>query len=254
MTKQEELRNAYLKIFKDKDFDNSYLIPSISSDPSFKGLSDIFLTSISPDYEKAKNKIMIIGRETKGWDWSKNKVGEPLDEEVCVDLALKVHRNFFVKQINDKSPGGNDFHNFTWRVGSKSGKDGLIYSNLFCFDLNEDIPTRSPIFKEIKILSEKLLRAQIMVLRPDIILFMNGLDEDSVQTRRQYFPIKGEDKVCFNGKYFQEHNLTKNQLWEFDLKFEDQLIKSYRSYHPCARNYTDRKRAHEFLIDLLPDK
>ncbi|GIU46825.1 hypothetical protein TUM4438_23740 [Shewanella sairae] len=68
MTQNEELREAYLRILK--DIDDSYLIPNKSNNPSTKGLSGLFLTSIHPNYGNAKNKIMIIGRETKGWTWN----------------------------------------------------------------------------------------------------------------------------------------------------------------------------------------
>lgn len=252
MTKNEELRDAYLEILK--DIDDAYLIPNKSDDPTIKGLSGLFLTSVSPNYHTAKNKIMIIGRETKGWKWNEKKDVELVDKENCVDQALKSHSSFFFNQLKKKNSRGKAFHNFTRSVGKKSGTEGLIYSNLFCFALNNTIPTKSPIFEEIVNLSERLLFAQIEILKPDIILFMNGLDKSSVAARRQIFPIDGENNVCLNRRdYFDEHGLSSKQLWSFDLKFGDRLIKSYRTYHPSAVS-KKAKEGRDFLISLLPNK
>lgn len=252
MTKNEELREAYLEVLK--DFDESYLISNKSDNPSAKGLSGLFLTSVSPHYNSAKNKIMIIGRETKGWKWNETKDLDLLDRKACVEQALKTHNTFFFNQLKKKNSRGQAFHNFTRSVARKSGTEGLIYSNLFCFALNKSIPTHSPIFEDIKSMSEKLLRAQIKTLKPDIILFMNGFDKASVAARRQYFPIDGENNVCLNRKdYFEDYGISSKQLWRFDLKFEDQLITSYRTYHPSAVSQK-AKVGRELLIRLLPDK
>ena len=252
MTKNEELREAYLDILK--DFDDSYLIPNKSDNPSIKELSGLFLTSVSPHYNEAKNKIMIIGRETKGWKWNEKKDVELVNRENCVDQALESHNMFFFRQLKKKNSRGQAFHNFTRSVAKKSGAEGLIYSNLFCFALNKSIPTFSPLFDDIKDLSEKLLRVQIKILRPDIILFMNGFDRASVAARRQYFPIEGDNKVCFKRKDdFVGYGISNKQLWSFDLKFEDQLIPAYRTYHPSAVS-KKAKMGRDFLIQLLPDK
>lgn len=252
MTKNEELREAYLDILK--GIDAAYLVPNKSNNPSTKGLSGLFLTSIHPNYGNAKNKIMIIGRETKGWKWNEKIGVELVDLESCVDQALKSHNSFFFNQLKKKNSRGKAFHNFTRTVGKKSGTEGLIYANLFCFALNKTIPTKSPIFEEIVNLSERLLCAQIEILKPDIILFMNGFDKSSVAARRQIFPIDGENNVCLDPKnYFDEHGLSSKQLWTFDLKFGDQRIKSYRTYHPSAVS-KKAKEGRDFLISLLPNK
>ncbi|MFZ3465003.1 hypothetical protein [Vibrio harveyi] len=252
MTQNEELREAYLDILK--GVDNAYVIPYNSKNQLNKNLSGLFLTSIHPNYGNAKNKIMIIGRETRDWKWNETKDVELVDKTSCVDQALKSHHSFFFNQLKKKNSRGKAFHNFTRSVGEKSGTEGLIYSNLFCFALNKTIPTKSSLFEEILHLSEQLLLAQIKILKPDIILFVNGFDKSSVAARRQIFPIEGENNVCINRKdYFDEYGISNKQLWSFDLKFDNRLIKSYRTYHPSAVS-KKAKVGRDFLISLLPNK
>ena len=176
------------------------------------------------------------------------------EKESCVHQSLKSHNDFFFEQLKKKNSKGNAFHNFTRDVSKKSGVEGLIYSNLFCFASNRTIPSKSPVFSDIIELSEQLLFAQIEILKPDIILFMNGFDKASVSARRRYFPIEGDNNVCLK-RYdgFDEEGITNKQLWCFDLKFKDRTITAYRTYHPSA---TSRKAkiGRDFLINLLPEK
>lgn len=140
-------------------------------------------------------------------------------------------------------------------MAKKSGKEGLIYSNLFCFSQNKTIPTKKdPRFRNILNLSERLLRAQLGILKPDIILFMNGYNQTALKARRQFFPTKGDNNACLNSKdYSEEYGISRRQLWSFDLKFDNRLIKSHRTYHPSARSQ-EAKVGRKFLISLLPSK
>lgn len=251
MTKNKELENAYFEIIK--DVDDSYLNPNKFDNPLTKGLSGLFLTSVHDNYLDAKNKIMIIGRETR--DWNKQGQNKFTDKKSYINQSIAYHNKFFFGQLEIGNSRGKSFHNFTRRLGKKSGTEGLIYSNLFCFSLNETTPVKSPILQDIDIisLSEKLLKAQIKILKPEIIIFMNGFDKVSVDARRQMFPTDGKNNVCLNRKnYVDDNGISNKQLWKFDLKFEDREITSYRTYHPSA-TIKDAKIGHDFLINLLPE-
>lgn len=246
-----KLATAYHNILN--NFDDKYIIPN-KSDDSVKDLSGLFLSSVHPDYEKSKNKIMIVGRETKGWKWNKKTNIDLTKKDICITQALKSHNDFFFEQLKKKNSKGNAFHNFTRDVGKKSGVEGLIYSNLFCFASNRTIPTKSPVFNDITKLSKQLLFAQIDILKPDIILFMNGFDKASVSARRQFFPIEGKNNVCLKREDgFDQKGITNKQLWCFDLQFKDRSITAYRTYHPSATS-KKAKIGRDFLLNLLPEK
>lgn len=239
----KSLSDQYLQILK--DLDSSYLDPQHPLGKQLKGLSGLFLTSISDTYYLSKHKIMIVGSETAGWNVLKqNEQFTTL--ESYIERSMHKHRRFFEAQLDSKNPRGRKFHNFTRSVGNKCGKDGLIYSNLFCFDWQKDSPIRCPHFEIIKKYSEALLKIQIRILEPQIIIFANGMT--SVPYRREFFPIHGDNRVCTNGRDFASEGIRNHHLWEFDLY---KNIRCFRIHHPSTRAKAAAE-ARQFLIKLLP--
>ncbi|MDD2776578.1 MAG: hypothetical protein PHU06_11530 [Gallionella sp.] len=228
-----------------KNLDSSYLDPQHPISKRSEGLSGLFLTSVSDKYHLAKNKIMIVGSETAGWNVLKpNERYTTL--ESYIEISMNKHQIFFEKKLNRKNERGDRFHNFTRSVANKCGKDGLIYSNLFCFDWNEGSPIQSHHFEVIKKYSEELLKIQIEILKPQIIIFANGIT--SVTHRREFFPINGDNQACTNGRDYSSEGITNHHLWEFDLH---KNIRCFRIHHPSTRT-KDAAKARQFLINLLP--
>jgi uracil-DNA glycosylase len=240
----KSLADEYLRLLAGLDL--SYLDQGHLNSKLGLGLSGLFLPSVSHAYESAKNKIMVVGRETRVWNVLK-KDEQYIGLPQYVDSAMKIHRSYFDGQLLQKrNARGRSFHNFMRRVASRSGKDGLIYSNLFCFAWKKKNPESSPLFDEIKFLSQELLKAQIRLLSPDIIILANGIS--STKDRQDCFPIRGEDNVCFNPRDYANEGIPRHQLWEFDLYGK---IKCFRIHHPSACSEKAEK-ARQFVIDLLP--
>jgi hypothetical protein len=229
-----------------RNLDSSYLC---RQNPISKSLSGLFLTSVYDKYYFAKNKIMIVGSETAEWNVLKeNEQFTSVDD--YIEKAMNKHQRFFEKTLGSKNQRGLRFHNFTRSIANKSGKDGLIYSNLFCFDWRRGSPIRSPHFEVIKKYSEMLLKIQIKILEPQIIIFANGIT--SAPYRREFFPIHGDNQVCTNGRDYSSEGIPNHQLWEFDLY---KNIRCFRIHHPSTRkNVEEAEKSRQFLINLLPSK
>lgn len=210
-----------------------------------KDLSGLFLTSISDEYFNAKNKIMIIGSETAGWNVLKPEE-EFMGLTAYITKSINKHKQYFKKELHGKNSRGYSFHNFVRSVAKKSGKDGLIYSNLFCFDWKEGSPINCEYFGTIKEISKQLLKKQIEIFKPQTIIFANGIT--SVPYRREYFPILGNDKVCTNGRDYSTKGIPNHYLWEFELNSD---IRCFRIHHPSARA-KQAVKAREYLLTLLP--
>lgn len=219
-----------------------------------KGLSGMFLTSISEAYCHAKNKVMIVGSETRGWEPLAKKFDIHAPDEACqstegyIDRSMRVHRNFFEEELAKKSNDrGHTFHNFTRKAAKIVGGDSLVYSNLFCFDWRKSSPINSPHFEFIKNLSGKILNAQIELLQPDYIIFANGIS--SAKYRREFFPV-GEGMRCTSSKNSSNKNVTSHYLWEFVL---DKKITCFRVHHPSARS-KEARVGRMYALDLLAER
>jgi len=213
------------------------------------GLSGLFLTTTPEEYEDAKNKVMIVGSETR--DWNVPKVNAA-SLETYIDDAMTQQRGHLKRQLERRDAKGNSFHNFTRAVARRCGADGLIYANLFCFAWNEGSPIGCPHFIAVKTCSEKLLKAQIEVLKPNVVIFANGMS--SVKYRRAFFPISGPNACCKDGKdYREEKDISNGQLWEFTL---NDRIRAFRIQHPSTiRGSRKAIEARNYLVNyLLPRK
>jgi hypothetical protein len=132
MKKFEILQQEYLNILS--KLDESFFNEKHSNSKKIEGLSSLFLASEPDNYWHAKNKIMIIGAETRGWEIK-------LTEEYCLKnytrSSIEQNKHFFKRMMNEPRTKKITFHDFTRAVADKSGHEGLIYSNLFCFDWNK---------------------------------------------------------------------------------------------------------------------
>lgn len=216
-----------------------------------KNLQGLFVPSLPEGYWHAKNKVMVVGRETRGW--STHAWGEDFNPlRAYIGRAVDTHRNFLKKQLTQtKASRGNSFCNFLRDVAARSGADGLIHANLFCFAYSKTMPTKKLAdYQTIAKYSEVLLKQQIRFFHPDVIVFANG--QSSVGVRRSFFPISGEDNVCTQRKNYskREPSIHINQLWEFHLY---DSIRCFRIHHPSAQG-KPAKEARKFLMSLLPPR
>lgn len=229
----KELKAGYVDVLR--NIDPGYLQRPELRRGGSKGLSGLFLPTVDETYRLAKNKVMIIGSETAGWEplkmtGEKGKYFDYESVEQYVETGMRKHQSFFAKELaKKKADRGHTFHNFVRDVARVADKNGLIYSNLFCFDWRKSSPMKCPEFKFVKRLSQLLLETQIRLLKPDYIIFANGIT--SAKHRREFFPV-GEGARCTNTRSYPEI-APAHYLWEFTL---DEAIRCYRVHHPSARH------------------
>ncbi|MBC7750735.1 MAG: hypothetical protein H7Z73_03315 [Candidatus Saccharibacteria bacterium] len=242
----ELLFQAYSEILK--DIDTKYLDKLIQhGGQRHNDLAGLFLPSVESGYSTAQNKIMIVGRETRAWKVLAPDL-DPLPIEEYISKAVSVHRDFLAKRLNKtKYSKGCTFLDFIREVKNEYGREGLIYANLFCFSWKKSHPKHSADFDYIKKLSEKLLKKQIEILKPQYIIFANGTGAS--EQRIEFFPTKGERNVCLDRCLFTGAGIPDKQLWGFKLNND---IQCYRIQHPSTPSKSARN-ARKYLIDNLMD-
>ena len=235
-----DLQQKYLNILS--ELDESFLNEKHQNSKKKEGLSGLFLASEPDHYWNAKNKIMIIGAETRNWNV---KLNEEYSLEKYLLSSVEKNKNFFQKMMNEPRTKKITFHDFTRAVADKSGVNGLIYSNLFCFDWKGKSPIKTKYFDQIKNISFELLKAQLEYFEPEIIIFANG--SQNTTYRREIF----DPKKYSQGQDYSSEDIMKNQLYKF--LFEDKYL-CYRIQHPSTiRGKKLAITARKKLIELLPN-
>ncbi|WP_092283431.1 hypothetical protein [Halopseudomonas sabulinigri] len=95
-----------------------------------EGLSGLFLPSMPQGYATAKNKVMVVGRETRTW-----KVSLPTDDQSFfhgyVDAAMDTHRKHLLGEWGKTNSRGRSFFNFVRDVKPRQGwKD--LFIPIYC--------------------------------------------------------------------------------------------------------------------------
>lgn len=242
----DHAQQSLAKIYRDilSDLPEHWLDCSRSHEAEYAKLSGIFLPGISPAYHCAPKKIMVIGRETRRWDVLKGEEKfESLETYVC--KAMNKQQDHLAKFISKPKDRGESFFNLLRDLADDHGAQSITWANLFCFAWNKKSPMQWSNFEKLLQISEKLLKAQIKILRPDIIIFANGAK--SAKYRQVYFPHKGESSVCSELGDFRKEGIPLNQLWRFKLH---ENIQCYRIQHPSSFSASARA-ARRFLLEEL---
>jgi hypothetical protein len=222
----------------------------VGIDPSFldhteakgRGLSTPFLVNGPKDPDA--RRIMVIGREYGGDGWIVQPKGKGVS--AYVTEALAKHQKFFDKCMAQREMDrGSTFFNFMRALRNKFGPGGLIYSNLLCIDSGGTDPSKSKDFPLIKDLSKRLLDVQLDHFKPDVVIFANGSTTRDV--RVEFFPTKGEKKVCVGRRDWEEAGIPNMQLWEFELLGK---FLCYRIQHPSAQSKASAA-ARRHLVEVL---
>ena len=197
--------------------------------------SGVFLPEPFDEYLTAKTKVMLVGRETAGWNTDNNKntikraagLGGVSVSEVVNESFRRYRKHFKLKGDKIVDTSRSRFMQYYFRLAKEVALDprALIYANLFAWDYAKKSPRRRPAdeFNEIASISQQLLAAQIRRFKPDFIVFASG--------------IRGADGVIRS--LFNEHlggyetvkdKLVTGKLWEFEAAGAT----CYRIAHPRA--------------------
>lgn len=239
---QQSLANAYYEVLE--DLPQHWLDRSRSHEAEYAKLSGLFLPGTSPEYHCATQKILVVGRETRRWNILKDEEKfEGLEAYIC--KAMATQQKQLTASIKLPRDRGESFFNLLRDLANDHGSHGIAWANLFCFAWEKKSPVRWEHFKTLLDISEQLLKAQIKILQPDIIIFANGAS--SAKFRQGYFPHKGKSSVCSELGDFREQGIPLNQLWRFKLQ---QRIQCYRIQHPSSISAASRA-ARRFLLEQL---
>lgn len=153
--------------------------------------SGVFLPVPFAEYWHAPLKVMLIGRETAGWNKNtvppKNTIqrvasfSKDGNISALVSEAVGRYRKHLPVNRNGSviTTSRSRFKQYFFRLAKELNiqPKAIIYSNLFAWDYDTKSPKARPKteLNEITSLSKQLLTAQIEYLQPDVIVFAAGL-------------------------------------------------------------------------------
>ena len=219
-----------VKRYQDTYKENQAIIHALLSNSN---LSKIHLGFVPDDFKKKKHRILIVGRETRGWELKHLKKYDQSSVDQLMSLSKYwVKRNLEKSDLVNKR--GRCFFNFFRKVSQENPNASILWANIFCVSYKKSNPSKidtKSVFANIKKISESLLKAQIEILQPNIIIFASGLDNQAIIARRDYFKdgLKPSGKSAVSGldkKYLEQFYFSGNY---------DEGILCYRTVHPSSR-------------------
>lgn len=153
--------------------------------PWDKGISAPLLMNVPDEYCIMKRKVLFIGQETHSWMGKMADKHEVTYLQACYkgfDLGKKVifGTKYYPRQLN--SQFWNFIRNLFINVNSSSTDNvnkqtsGFLWTNISKFDYNGSTPTK--IQKEKNGSGFALLKKEIEIVKPDIIVFLIGRKYD----------------------------------------------------------------------------
>ncbi|MDV6316460.1 hypothetical protein [Idiomarina sp. HP20-50] len=203
--------------------------------------SGVFLSKPFEHYEASKKKVMVVGRETAGWNtagWNtetkKNtisaivKANEEGDLQDVIDESL-FRYSWHLRDHPDgpvRTKSKSTFQRFYLKVAKSLELDphALIYQNLYAWDFNGRSPLsrKDSEFKFIQRCSAELLAASIKYNRPDAIIFAVGCTTANDQTIKMVCKLLagdnhggGESTDLVDYKNYETKELVKRRYWHF---------------------------------------
>ncbi|MCP1660838.1 hypothetical protein [Neisseria perflava] len=238
MSLQQRLFDCYYEILNTPEHQNFLMETALDKQ---NGLDKLFLAGVPESYEHAKYKILVVGRETRGW-YNDTDVFE-FNLAEYIQKGMEWSQGYLLKrQEQPRNSKGLSFFNFIRKISKAYGSDGLAWANTYAFAHKKKSPRKSPYFKQIEHISGLLLMAQIEILKPDVIIFAGG--GKSVASRRKYLQ-QDNGKNIQNQKIFE--GFANKYLWKFEL---DTGTVCFRVSHPSARQ-KEVHAAHRYMIKIM---
>lgn len=167
----DQLRKAYMEALQRAD------IATLFAEPD--ALSGVFLPSPSKTYFEGGPRIMVVGQETRGW---RNGTCTIRNTKRVDEAGIKdsMQRTQAVATKGAQRSKFLQYYRSVSSLVSTGTADAAVWSNQFCVSFKAGSPTKmeESAFAVLKQLSYDLLRAQLEILQPQVVIFTTGPGRD----------------------------------------------------------------------------
>ena len=185
------------------------------------------LMKVHSDIEKVKKRILYVGKETYGW------MGTLSDtNDLSVDYLMDRYEEFeFAKNYPGRnSPFWRFVHTVHKSINGTDYPNGILWTNFSKCDSKGTTP--SPDLQKLNEIGFDLLKDEIKILKPDVIIFLTGWNYEN-QFQRVFTGLKYE-AIEENFLYKCNHESFSN--------------KTFMTMHPMGLNF--RKKLNPMISQI----
>ena len=136
----------------------------------FQGLSAPYLAWVHPDYERADVRLVVVGKETNGWQDCKEI--EPLSTDAAVKRLMEGYRDFELgMNYSGKQAFWTPVHELYHRLNPNGMTFGFVALNASKMDQDQTQPNDEA---RDAIVATGLLRDEIRILDPHVVVATRG--------------------------------------------------------------------------------
>jgi hypothetical protein len=195
--------------------------------PTDQGVSQPLLISIPERYLSADLRLMIVGKETHGWE---GHLGEALGNDPVGELQRRYSAFELGKTWN--SPFCVESHRLAQLLGPEVPPCGFVWSNIFLCDQKKGRPNAA-ITKSV--LAPASLAREVEILKPHAVVFFTGPYYDEFL------------KQLFRGATIGDCRGFPNRVLG-RVKHDLLPWRSFRTYHP---KYLWLQRKRELIREVV---
>ncbi|WP_257218508.1 hypothetical protein [Acinetobacter sp. YH12235] len=187
-------------------------------------LSYPFIPFLDENFYSSKNKVLLVGQETKGWQ---SRLSNFLNEDINFDTVIQnsVRRH---QELYSQSPKHSSFLQFLKKIKIQNHQEPIQWLNFYLFDYKKasfNTLSKNKTYKDIFLYLQELsilnLSQQIKDTQPRVIFFVGQYHNN--------FP-KLEEKLHLTSN---DRLLLKEPIDKFSMKIWNDEILILRVPHPA---------------------
>jgi hypothetical protein len=145
-----------------------------------KDLSNPYLAWVHPDYEAARVRLVVVGKETNGWATEVQL--KSLRPRQAVRALMNEYRDFRLGlDYSGKRSFWTPVHKLYQQLNPTGGELGLVALNASKMDWDSSIP---PSAVTDVLVSTRILPEEIRILEPHVVVFHTGPAYESLLDKR----------------------------------------------------------------------
>ena len=188
-------------------------------------LSFPFIPNFDESFKLSKNKILLVGQETRGWQGKLKKFLEP---ELDIKSIIENSKNRHITLSDTESAGQSSFLQFMKKIKSKNNNEYVQWLNFYLFDYKKKSFNKlsknnsyKNVYEELKQLSIQNLSEQIIELKPKVIFFV-GQYHHNFPKLEEILNLSSNEKI-----------ILKEPVDKFTMKIWNDEILVFRAPHPA---------------------